>query len=136
MLEKQSDLPTINKKGDDILMVNSNAENVTRVNNHYADLKQRTEDTLAKLDNIVGQLEKDLESTKKFVSGSDELESVLEEIRNKITAMEPVGKDTEKIKEQLEQYEVSRLFGGEEGRGYFENRVLLRYRKCHILRHS
>ena len=119
MLEKQSDLPTIDEKGDDVLIVNSNAENVARVNNRYADLKQRTEDTLAKLDNIVGQLEKDLESTKKFVSGSDQLEFELEEIRNKITDMEPVGKDTEKIKEQLEQFEVSRLFGGEGGGGGF-----------------
>ena len=117
MLEKQSDLPTIDEKGDDVLIVNSNAENVARVNNRYADLKQRTEDTLAKLDNIVGQLEKDLESTKKFVSGSDQLEFELEEIRNKITDMEPVGKDTEKIKEQLEQFEVSRLFGGGGGGG-------------------
>ena len=125
MLEKQSDLPTIDEKGDDVLIVNSNAENVARVNNRYADLKQRTEDTLAKLDNIVGQLEKDLESTKKFVSGSDQLEFELEEIRNKITDMEPVGKDTEKIKEQLEQFEVSRLFGGGGGARYFENGVLL-----------
>ena len=119
MLEKQSDLPTIDEKGDDVLIVNSNAENVARVNNRYADLKQRTEDTLAKLDNIVGQLEKDLESTKKFVSGSDQLEFELEEIRNKITDMEPVEKYTEKIKEQLEQFEVSRLFGGEGGGGVF-----------------
>ena len=119
MLEKQSDLPTIDEKGDDVLIVNSNAENVARVNNRYADLKQRTEDTLAKLDNIVGQLEKDLESTKKFVSGSDQLEFELEEIRNKITDMEPVGKDTEKIKEQLEQFELSRLFGGGGGGAVF-----------------
>lgn len=107
LLEKQDDLTTINEKGDEILLIDNNSENVSRVNGRFADLKQSTEDTLKKLNSLIGQLEKDLESTKKFVNGCEELESDLIGIQGKIKAMEPAGKDTEKIKEQMQQVEVS-----------------------------
>ena len=108
MQEKEDNLlPTINEKGDEILVIDNNPENVSRVNDRYADLKDRTADTLKKLDVSIGQLDKNIDTTRKFIKGRDELVTELEVIRDKVEALGPAAKDSEKIKEHLKELEVS-----------------------------
>ena len=106
--EKEDNLlPTINEKGDEILVIDNNPENVSRVNDRYSDLKDRTADTIKKLDDAIGELEKKLDTTNKFINGRNELETELEAIRDKVEALGPAAKDSEKIKEHLKELEVS-----------------------------
>ena len=108
MQEKEDNLlPTINEKGDEILVIDNNPENVSRVNDRYTDLKDHTADTLKKLDVSIGQLDKNIDTTRKFIKGRDELVAELEVIRDKVEALGPAAKDSEKIKEHLKELEVS-----------------------------
>lgn len=100
-------MPTINEKGDEILVIDNNPENVSRVNDRYADLKDRTAEALKKLDVAIGQLDKNIDTTRKFIKGRDELVTELEVIRDKVEALGPPAKDSEKIKEHLKELEVS-----------------------------
>lgn len=89
------------------MVIDNNPENVTHVNDRYSDLKDRTADTLKKLDDVIGQLEKNLDVTKKFIDGRNELQTELVAIRDKVESMGPAPSDSEKIGEQLKELEVS-----------------------------
>jgi hypothetical protein len=80
---------------------------VSRVNDRYSDLKDRTSETIRKLDDAIGQLEKNSETTTKFINGKDELETELGAIRDKVEALGPAGKDSDTIKEHLKELNVS-----------------------------
>lgn len=107
--KERSLLPTINEKGDEILVIDNNANNVSRVNDRYSDLKDCTGETIRKLDDMIGQVEKKLETTKTFVNGKDELKAELGVIRDKVESLGPAAKDSEKIKEYLKELEVSAI---------------------------
>ena len=87
--------------------VDNNPENADRVNGRYADLKDRTEDTLRRLNDVIDQKDKDLETKKKFLADKEMLVSELGDVRDIIKGLGPAAKDTEKIKEQMEKFEVS-----------------------------
>lgn len=92
------------------MVVDNSPENVSRVNDRYADLKDRTAETLRKLDVAIGQLDKNIGTTRKFIEGRDELVTELGAIRDKVEALGPAAKDSEKIKAHLKELEVSVFF--------------------------
>lgn len=104
--KEENVLPKVDENGDKILKIDNNLSNISRVNDRYADLKQQTSDTLKKLDDAIGNLEKSLATAKRFTAGRDELETKLNAIREKVERLIPAAKESEKIKEHLIQLEV------------------------------
>ena len=104
--KEENVLPKVDENGDKILKIDNNLSNISRVNDRYADLKQQTSDTLKKLDDAIGNLDKSLATAKRFTAGRDELETKLNAIREKVKRLVPTAKESEKIKEHLIQLEV------------------------------